>query len=190
MMTVLVAALLAQMPLSKGAKWTYGTDQEVDFIYEVTGTEKVGETECFVLEVRTSEDKLMRREWLTSDEKGVKVHQALRGKHIKMTIEKPYFKVKAPFEKGASWEGESKTSDGKVSTYKAEVVAEEEVKVPAGAYKAWRLKTSHQSDAGGVTAVEWWAPDVGMVRAEFEFSFGGSVTPVTYELKEFKKGGK
>lgn len=175
-------------PLAKGHKWVYKTDQDIDMIYEVTGTEKVGDVECFVLEVRTSEDKVMRAEWLKPEKDGVKVHQGRRGRHATLTVDKPYFKVKTPFAKGATWEGESRTGEAKVTTYKAEAVAEEEVEVPAGKYKTWKVKTESKAENGGVTTVEWWAPDVGMVRAEMEFSFGGSGMTVVYELKEFTKG--
>ncbi len=195
LLCVLVGSLSAQdekkaswLPLAKGAKWTYKTDQEVDMIYEITGKEKVGDVECFVVEHRTGEDRVMRKEWLAVDAGGVKVHQGQRGKTTKLSVEKPYLKLKTPFEKGATWTGESKTGDGAVITYTAEVIGEEEIEVPAGKYKAWKLSTTAKSEAGGVTGTEWYAPDVGMVRAEFDFNFGGSGTAVVYELKEFKKG--
>jgi len=175
-------------PLAKGSKWVYKTDQEVDMIYEIVGLEKVGDVECHVLEVRTSEDRVMRSEWLTVAKDGVKVHQGRRGRHATLTVEKPYFRIKSAIEKGATWEGESRTGDAKVTTFNAEAVEEVEVEVPAGKYKAWKIKTSQQTDSGGTTAVEWWAPDVGMVRAEIEFNFSGTGMTAVYELKEFTKG--
>jgi len=42
-------------PLAKGSKWTYTTDYADDtvLVHEVTGTEKVGDVECFIVEHKT-----------------------------------------------------------------------------------------------------------------------------------------
>src|SRR3954466_7280747 len=42
-------------PLAKGNKWTYTTDYGDDtlLVHEITGTEKVGEADCFIVEHKT-----------------------------------------------------------------------------------------------------------------------------------------
>ena len=61
-------------PLAKGSKWTYTTDYADDtvLVHEVTGTEKVGEVECFVVEHKTVGPtlgtRMMRKEWVAAVE--------------------------------------------------------------------------------------------------------------------------
>ena len=42
-------------PLGKNYKWVYSTDysEDTELVHEVTGTEKVGDVECFVVEHKT-----------------------------------------------------------------------------------------------------------------------------------------
>src|SRR5205814_3990099 len=59
-------------PLGKGYKWIYNTDysDDTELIHEVTASEKVGDTECFVVEHKTVSPAtgtgLMRKEWLAA----------------------------------------------------------------------------------------------------------------------------
>src|SRR5262245_51877080 len=42
-------------PLGKNYKWVYSTDysEDTEVVHEVTGTEKVGDVECFIVEHKT-----------------------------------------------------------------------------------------------------------------------------------------
>src|SRR6185295_4258742 len=103
-------------PLAKGTKWTYTTDYGDDtvLVHEVTGTEKVGDTECFIVEHKTVGPelgtRLMRKEWLASDEDGVKIHKVSRGKS-ELDVEKAFFKIKHVLLKNDEWKGVAKAEE-------------------------------------------------------------------------------
>ena len=184
----------AWIPLKKGAKWTYSTDydEKTDLVHEVTGTEKLGDVECFLVEHRSenAEEKRIRKlrvEWLAASDEGVRVHKVRRGV-TDMTVEKPFFKVKGALRKDDEWTGEAAASENPTKTTVI-VEGQEEVKVPAGTYACWKLKvkvesgTRHKADGW-----EWYAKDVGMVKSDITISVSGEDFQIISELKKFEPG--
>ena len=185
------------LPLGKGAKWTYGTDYDpdTDIIHEVTGTEKVGDVECFVVEHRSEFNvgkpderiRILRKEWLARGEGGVRIHQVQRGSSV-MEVPVPFFKLKEPLKKGDEWKGEAKASTNS-PTYHVVVEDREDVEVPAGKYKAWKLMfkiesgTRHRAEG-----FEWYAPGVGIVKIDMTISASGETFPLVSELKKYQPG--
>jgi hypothetical protein len=157
-------------------------------VHEIVGTEKVGETECFVLEVRSHNPeigapRLLRKDWLAGGEDGVRIYKQQRGR-TEMAVEKPFFKVKHPLRKDDEWRGEAK-ADVNSPQYHTVVEAEEEIEVPAGKFKAWKFRVKSESGRHLVEGNEWFAPGVGLVRYVMTFTEG---TTVTAELKKFERG--
>ena len=182
-------------PLGKGHKWVYKTDYDEDtlIVHEVTATEKVGETECFILETRAVNEKeernrVLRKEWLGVSEEGVKIHQMLRGRS-QMDVETPFFKLKRDLKKDDEWVGEAKASENPAKHH-YRVEREEEVQVPAGTFKAVKVAVKIESGTRNVAeGHEWYARNVGLVKSEMTLKFGGSdSTTIVSELKEFKPG--
>lgn len=182
------------LPLKKGAKWTYSTDydEKTDLVHEVVGTEKVGDVECFVVEHRSenAEEKRIRKlrgEWLSAGEGGVKILKVRRGQSD-MTVEKPFFKLRLPFRKDDEWAGEAAAGENP-SKYTTIVEGQEEVQVPAGKFLCWKLKvkvesgTRHKSES-----TEWYAKDVGLVKADTTISASGEDFQWVSELKKFDPG--
>jgi hypothetical protein len=180
-------------PLAKGAKWTYTTDYGDDtlLVHEVTGTEKVGETECFIVEHKTVGPalgtRLMRKEWLAADEDGTKIHKVSRGKS-ELDVVKPFFKIKHVLRKDDEWKGAAKAEEN-APMYEYRVEGEEDVEVPAGKYKAVKVHVKIESGTRhSAEGTEWYAKNVGIVKSEITIKAGGEDFTMIAELKKFDAG--
>jgi hypothetical protein len=182
------------LPLKKGARWTYSTDydEKTDLVHEVTGTEKVGDVDCFVVEHRSenAEEKRIRKlrvEWLAQTEDGVRIHKVRRGQ-ADLAVGKPYFKLKSALRKDDEWAGEATASENPTKT-SVIVEEQEEVKVPAGTYACWKLKVKVESGTRHrAEGWEWYAKDVGMVKSDITISASGEDFQIVSELKKFEAG--
>lgn len=186
---VSLAAFLLQDPapflrLKEGAVWTYVTGDKEGKV-KVTGREKIGDVETFVLATElggTSVDK----EFIVVDAAGIKMLRQSSGSNV-TDYAQPFVRLKLPPAKGDTWEWK-----GDIGKEKASVVytneGEEEITVPAGKYKAW--KVSAAIEIGGVkhTGANWFAPGVGLVRQRSEFESGGKKHKSLIELKSFEPG--
>jgi hypothetical protein len=96
----------------------------------------------------------------------------------------PYHVLKLPLKAGEAWTTEARAGGGAGTTFRYKVMKEEDVEVPAGKFKAFRIDV--ESDGQGRTsrASLWYAPRVGVVRQEHE---GGNQKYVKV-LKSFKPG--
>jgi hypothetical protein len=180
-------------PLAPGHTWTFKTDYDdtTEIVHHVAGREKVGEVDCLVLEVRSHNPelgapRLLRKEWLAPGEGGVLIHKQQRGR-TEMAVEKPFFKMKDPVRKDDEWRGEAKAAEN-APRHHAVVEGEEEVEVPAGKFKAWKLRVKTESGRHVAEGFEWYAPGVGLVKYEMTFRSGNDGTTVTAELKKFEPG--
>lgn len=178
-------------PIAKGARWTFKTDvdDETEIVHEVMGKEKVGEVECLVVEHRShhpafDRPRVLRKEWLTSDGEGVRLHQTARGPTT-FAVAKPFFKIKHRLLKDDEWEGKTEGDDNP-PTYRYVVGGEEEVTVPAGRFRARRVRFKIVSGPHVAEGIEWWVRGTGLVRYELDLTTAGF--SMTAELKEFKKG--
>jgi hypothetical protein len=187
------------LPLGKGAKWQYKTDYDetTDIVHEVTATEKVGDVECFVMEHRTEfgvgqpdmRVRIMRKEWLARGEGGVILHRTQRGPS-EMKLEKPFFRLKEPPKAGDEWTGEAKVGEQQ-TTWKYSVDQEEDVEVPAGKYRAWKIRYEIQTGLSHrFEGIEWVVKDVGVVKSESHIASGGDTFDFTAELKKFTPAAK
>jgi hypothetical protein len=106
----------------------------------------------------------------------------------------PMIMLKLPAKAGEKWENKS---DGAIAKYDLKMIGEEEVKVPAGTYKAIRVETTYDFGgvggaappaalAGGVKITHWFAPGVGLVK--MVTSLGGMEREQV--LKSFTLGQK
>jgi hypothetical protein len=174
-------------PLGRGFRWVYKTEiDDVDRVTEVTGTEKVGEVECFVVEYR-SQDRVLRREWLEAASEGARIHKLQRGKST-LAVEKPFFKIKNDLVKDAGWGGEAQASE-LPPRYSYRVVGEEEVEVPVGRHRAWKLHV--RIDSGDLYVFEgheWYARGVGLLKSDITITSRNESYTTTAELKEFTRG--
>jgi len=167
-------------PLTEGNKWQYSVSvmgNKVDVVTEVTASAtKKGKTTATVT-AKTPDGNDISEE-LTADAKGV-----YRASISGVKTDKPLTIIKYPVKNGATWTEEIKIN-GMDAEVKTTVGDTEDVKVPAGKYKA----TPHEAviKIGGqeVKATSWYADGVGIVKQKM--TFGG--IEATMELKKFTKG--
>ena len=177
-------------PLAKGNRWTYRTDydENTDIVHEVAAAEKLGEVECLVMEYKSHNEKekrtrVLRKEWLSATDEGVKVHQVVRGIST-FPVEAPFFKLKSPIRKGDEWKGATKGAENP-PRYHYVVEEEEDVEVPAGKFRAWKVRFKIESgERHAAEGHEWWAKNAGLVK--FELTIRGGDFSMVAELKEFK----
>ena len=180
-------------PLGKNYKWTYSTDysEDTELVHEVTGTEKVGDVECFIVEHKTVSpalgSRMMRKEWLAAGTDGVLIHKLQRGRS-EMDVVKPFFKVKHLMRKDEEWKGEAKVPENPPQ-YTIRVEEEADVEVPAGKYKAWKVNIKIESGLRhSAEGTEWYVKNVGLVKAQMTIRAGGDDFTLVSELKKFETG--
>jgi len=180
-------------PLAKGSKWTYTTDYTDDtvLVHEVTGTEKVGDVECFVVEHKTVGPtlgtRLMRKEWLAAGPDGVLIHKLQRGRS-ELDVVKPFFKIKNVLRKDDEWKGQAKAEENPPQ-HEIRVEEEAEIEVPAGKFKTWKLHLKIESGTRhSAEGTEWYALNVGLVKSEITIKAAGEEFTLISELKKFEPG--
>jgi hypothetical protein len=172
-------------PLHVGTTWHYKAGER-NITIRVAKHEKVGETLCALLEVLRDE-KVIASEHLAITSEGVYRHdQTSKGKDGKATTETlkpPFLVLRLPPKKGEKWQVDSQ-ADGKPirGTFQ---VAEEEVKVPAGTYKAFAVAGQDLEISGLRSSVTtYYASGVGMVKQVIQVGN----TRTEFELTKFEAG--
>ena len=191
-LAVALAAIALQDPpqpapfvkLKEGVVWTYVTGDKEGKV-RVTGREKIGDVEAFVLATELS-GASTEKEYVVVDATGIKMLRQTSGSTV-TDYATPFVRLKLPPVAGDKWEWK-----GDIGKDKATVAytndGEEEITVPAGKYKAWKITAV--MEIGGVkhTGVNWFAPGVGLVRQQSEFETGGKKHKSVIELKLFEPG--
>ena len=188
-----VAAGDTYYPLGKNYKWVYSTDysEDTEVVHEVTGTEKVGDVDCFIVEHKTVSpalgSRMMRKEWLASNTDGVLIHKLQRGRS-EMDVAKPFFKVKHLLRKDEEWKGEAKAEEN-APHYAIRVEEETEVEVPTGKYKAWKVNVKVESGLRHFAeGTEWYVKNIGLVKSRLTIRASGEEFTLVSELKKFEAG--
>jgi hypothetical protein len=173
-------------PLQVGTTWHYKVGDR-KLTIRVSKHEKVGDVLCALLEV-TRDGKVIASEHLSVSVDGVYRHDQTKvekdGKTTTQTMKPPILVLKLPAEKGEKWQVDSKADgDSLRGTY--QIAGEEEVKVPAGTYKALRV-VSLDLEVNGLKPVltTYYAAGVGMVKQVIQV--GAAKTE--FELTKFETG--
>jgi hypothetical protein len=172
-------------PLHVGTTWHYKAGERKITI-RVAKHEKVGETLCALLEV-LRDDKVVASEHLAVTSEGVYRHDQTSkdksGKATTETLKPPFLVLKLPPKKGDKWQVDSQ-ADGKPirGTFQ---VAEEEVKVPAGTYKAF-VVVGQDLEISGLRSsfATYYSSGVGMVKQVIQVGN----TRTEFELTKFEAG--
>lgn len=192
MLLLWMALLGAQdsFPLADGHTWTYEVEGEVDqpdVVKRVSGREKIGDVECFVLEDKGYPGDLQKM-FLRS------LPGELRVEKLRREMESPFSWLKLPLEKGKQWSATLRRPGGDDGAeLKFTVAGAEEVKVPAGTYQATRVDVvgSEDKKSARLELSFWLAPDIGEVRRTFKLTQRGKVElDRRLVLKRFEPGPK
>ncbi len=144
-------------PVKKGAKWTY-TAGDAEVTITVEGTETVGDQECAVLTWEGTSGSV--RQFYAITERGVFLYRLASNKTIEYK-DNPIPRLKFGTKKGDSWESTTKGMEG---TYENQ--GEEEIEVPAGKYKAWKIVGKTKFEGRDYRVSRWFVPNVGLVKEE------------------------
>ncbi len=167
-------------PLKEGTSWTYVSDKSEGRV-RIAGKQKVGDAECTVVE--TTGARGVAREYVTVGKDGLLMHRTERDKAPPEDYAPPVVRLKPGARKGDSWEWKGKAGgQDAVFTFTNEGL--EDVTVPAGAFKAWRVKVVTTHAGARITGTNWYAPGVGIVRQENAIEMpDGKKRTSTLELK-------
>lgn len=182
-------------PLQVGTTWHYRSG-DATFTMRVVKHEKVGETLCALVESKRG-DKVVGSEHLAVNAEGVyrydltsippksEEKEKTAAQTVTETPKPPLLVLKLPPQKGDHWKIDSK-SGGKVfrGAFKVE---EEEVTVPAGKYKAFRVVGQDlEINALKPKITTYYAEGVGMVKQAIEIN--GAKAEIV--LEKFEVGKK
>ncbi len=189
----MVASLLAlpsgcgkvSVPLDQGKIWTYVTPDGEEFTIEISGKEIIREKKCSVMMVRREGKPVITR-YLAPEGKGVREYRLTLGDVNLSFADEPMWYVRGPAEQGAQY-GEGVTAGpplGQKVMYLGTFEGEEEVTVPAGTFKCWRIK--FKADSGStfhLRETRWLCPGVGIVKISHDSGFNSCVIRLEGELK-------
>jgi hypothetical protein len=185
----MIVAILAMAqewyPLGEGHAWTYEDAEGKSVVKRVTGVEKDGDADAFVVEDRGYPGDL-RLQVLRP------LADELRVVRMRRTLKYPVSWLKLPLEKGRRWTAELRQSEGNdTATLDFSVAGEDVVEVPAGRFKATRVDAVGIED--GKSALLklsiWLAPGTGEVKRTILVEARGKVElNRTLVLKSFEKG--
>lgn len=186
MMTLLLlAALQDYYPLAEGHTWTYqvtGNPDATETVKKVSGKEKVGELDCFVVE-DSGMGGDMQKMILSADKDGLWVRRMRR------ELKDPWMWLKLPLAKGNVWKSTLASAEtDRTATLEFVAGDEEEIKVPAGSYKTRRVTMTGSERKSTIELIMWLAPDVGEVKRRVTITKKEEPREVTYELLKFEKG--
>jgi hypothetical protein len=171
-------------PLAVGTTWEYRVGDN-KFTLKVTKHEKVGNVLCARVEYLVKDkdkgaEKVQSFEHISVSKDGV-TRNSQEGKEITP----PVLFLKLPPKKDETWKVDSKTAGGETIKGTFKNNGEEEVKVPAGSYKAV-VVASQDLEANGVkmSVTYYFAEKVGIVKQLIEVAG----QKVVVELEKYEAG--
>lgn len=131
---------------------------------------------------------LANTDLLAIDEQAITCYARIGESGENITLEPPQKMLATPLKTGTKWEYEGKIAGMEVRQ-KYSIAAEEDVEVPAGKFRAFRVH-SEQTEGGPAISVDrWFVPGVGFVKdvTTMKMPNGGLLQRISLELKERPK---
>jgi len=166
--------------LRAGSKWSYELDQggkKLKLSNQIAKVEEIDGKSLALLET-TMNGEVAATEHLAATDKGIFRHR-VNG----IVLSPPVCFLKYPLKKNETWETASTIANEQLKI-KGKVIDTEEVTVPAGTYKAFRVEIETSAAGISSTTTFWLAPDVGVVKQSTE----NAGKTLTAELEKFEAG--
>ncbi len=189
-----VSSVLAQkkpppdyFPMAQGFWWKYKmVEQGGEFTIKVTGTEKIGDTNCFKLDTSGKDDKLFFTEYYSKTPgKVMWLREVYAANNNIVNFDPARTLIHNPLVKADSWEWKGKGMMDVEIEEKATVEKFEEVTVPAGKFSCAVFKMTTIQGGAETKKTYWYAPNVGMVKSLMETTAGNrNAVLVKYNLKK------
>ncbi|MBI2899684.1 MAG: hypothetical protein HYY17_05835 [Planctomycetes bacterium] len=173
------------VPLDQGKVSRFVKSEGGEFTIEISGKEKVRDTMCSVMVVK-DDGKPVLSYYLAPEGRGLKMLRMVMGEADLSFAEMPVWYLKGPAEQGAQF-GEGVQMGppfGGQVTYLGTFESEEEITVPAGTFKCWRVQW--KADMGStlhLRETRWINEKMGIVRISVESSVNNIVVRLAGELK-------
>jgi phage pi2 protein 07 len=168
-------------PLAKGTKWEFTVQvmgNELEATQEVTEVSEPKKGERAIATIATSVGGQNLTEEMSADDKAVYRH-AMQGQKL----DTPIVAIKYPVKAGTKWTEKLKMMGQDVEA-DFETKKEEKVKVAAGEYTAVPVEMTIKVGGQTVTATNWYADGVGIVKQEMDLG----AFKMTMELKKYTAG--
>jgi hypothetical protein len=166
-------------PMKVGNKWHYlvelGNGRKVVFLYQIAKIDTVDGKQ------RARVEMVVNGEVRGTEQIGVEDGGVFRYRINEIPISPPACLLKWPVKEGESWTTEMKLGDQPV-TMSAKAGTREELKVPAGTYRAISVAIDKIEGASRARITSWFAPKVGIVRQSIEMQGGN----INMELMKFE----
>jgi hypothetical protein len=175
-------------PMRVGYRWVYASDSANDFgdvVFEVVGTEKVGDSECFVV-VRTIRDQQLKF-YVEVDDRGVLIHRVGADRY-----EPAYRQFAFRSKHGDEWNWKGTIGD-EPGQYVCMNYGQHRVSVPLGQWDAfWVAQEAPESDSGDTNF--WLVDEIGVAKIQAKFRDKHDPRPrpgeseqFDWQLKEFSR---
>lgn len=172
-------------PMEVGHQWVYSSDGG-DVTFEVQGTEKIGDTECFVVRRTIGKQKLVF--YVSVSNLGVAIHQD--GNNL---FEPPFLEFAFPFKKSQEWQWKGKVGK-EVRSVNCKNLGLADARVPLGRFRAYVIEERIELASGeSGHATFWLAEGIGVVKLvgkKEDLRNPASNTIFYWELKSFAKKDK
>ena len=201
--TTSIAAPL--IPTAPGTAWRYNMTQEVDHgltvpdirpdpdgkirapvVYRIEGTEDVDGKELLRFEMHRA-GVITNTDLLTVDERGILCWARINldGELVKFNPPQPM--IAMPLKRGARWNFDGQAGDLKIYQ-QYEVIGEEDVRVPAGKFRAFRMH-SEQTSPSPMSIDRWFAVGTGIVKdvTTMRSANGDLLERISLELAELPR---
>jgi len=171
-------------PLEIGCWWIYDV-KEIDsqIIVKVTGRKKVGNFNCYMIEMGDDNGNISSIEYYAKKGKKILIVGEKDPARKKVTIyKKPKVYLKLPLKVGLKWTVSETLKNGKKVVETRKVFAKKKVRVPGGEFNAFHVK--HYVTKSGKTHEKmdtWYAPGTGEVKMILK----GRANVLNFFLKEY-----
>lgn len=153
-------------PLTPGATWTRKGDDGTQVSARVAGPKTVASVRCTVLETKTirpDRQTTSRNCYQATDRELLLIEAEAEGRTVVLNPPRPVMQLPPAAGRTWTWNRKNAPSDAKVTD---QWLSEEEVRVPAGTFRAWKLRSETKRGDTTFTLSTWYAPGVGIVKIE------------------------
>ena len=154
-------------PLEVGYWWIYDIEAvDTDLVVKVTGKEKVGKYNCFVVEMGDTKGNLNSIEFYCKNGNEVLIvgEKDIKTKKNKI-FDTPREYLKVPLKEGTNWKISRYTEKNKVIRETKKVMAAGKIKVPAGTFTTLKVINLRKEDGKDRVSLQlWYAQGVGVVK--------------------------
>lgn len=179
-------------PLEVGYWWVYDIEAvDTDIIVKVTGKEKVGKYNCFVVEMGDTKGNLSSIEFYckTGNEVLIVGEKNIKTKKNKI-FDPPREYLKTPLKQGMTWKISRYEENNKVVRETKKVTDGGEIKVPAGSFSTLKVINLRKEDGKERIAMQlWYAEGAGVVKMILRSEDTMFIMPLKeYNLKKMDSG--